>query len=254
MLELTSAGYTIALVSAGMTLLSTLVRNAVLDKGKLREQKEKLKHHQAQIKEAQKKKDMKGMQHHQQQMMEVSMEQMRSGMKPMLFTLIPFILVFQWMGGAYGDIGSLHNVTITALVPEGIMLAGLSATGDHVVDGGAVTWNFTKLESQYAGEVNMTVESDSPPQGGLAPRVTVGYTTHEMNAESYEAGAKAGFLDATAAPATVEGNKAVYIITYSNTASYKVASLLGWDLGWFGWYFIASFASSMIFNKLLGNT
>lgn len=254
MLELTSAGYTIALVSVGMTLLSTLVRNAVLDKGKLKEQKEKLKHHQEQMKEAQKKKDMKGMQHHQQQMLEVSMEQMRHGMKPMLFTLIPFILVFQWMGGNFGDIGNLHNVTITALVPDGVKLADLSATGDHSVMGNTVSWNFTKLESQYTGEVNMTVTSDSPPQRDLPPRVTVSYTTHEVKAESYEAGTGTGSLDVKAGPPETEGNKAVYSITYANTSSYKVASVLGWELGWFGWYFIASFASSMIFNKLIGNT
>ena len=50
------------------------------------------------------------------------------------------------------------------------------------------------------------------------------------------------------------GEKFEYKIDYSNNAPYKVASVLGYDLGWLGWYIVCSMVISLTLNKALGIT
>lgn len=110
MIEITDAGYIIAAISMGLATMSSLVRRAVLDQEKLKENKEKLKEHQATLKEASKKGDTKRMQKAQEQMMELSMEQMKQSFKPLMFTFIPFILVFGWLRDQYSQIGDVATI------------------------------------------------------------------------------------------------------------------------------------------------
>jgi uncharacterized membrane protein (DUF106 family) len=256
-LDLTSAGYSIGLISAGLTLLAALVRSAVLDKEKLKEHKEKLKHHQEKAKEAQKKKDLQGMQHHQQQMMELSMEQMQHAMKPMLFTIIPFILVFNWMGANYGDIGNLHNVTIIDKLPQGSTYTAVNASHNGTYSSGenTIRWTFPKVVSGEKGELNASLEAGSLNGQKFTHEIEVEYTTHNGTAVTSARWEKGeSLLKVTPTKESTEANKIGYSILYENTDSYRVATVLGHDFGWFGWYFISSFISSMIFNKIVGNT
>ncbi|MBD3260848.1 MAG: DUF106 domain-containing protein, partial [Candidatus Altiarchaeales archaeon] len=102
MIELTPEGQTVALVAVGLATMSTFVRSAVLDKEKLAQQKQEIKQHQEKLKQAQKNKDTKGMQKSQEALMQVMGEQMKHSFKPMIYTIIPFILVFGWLRDNFG--------------------------------------------------------------------------------------------------------------------------------------------------------
>ena len=110
MIEITNAGYEIALISFGIVFLSSLVRRIVLDQEKLKESKEKIKEHQQVMRDASKTGDMKKMQKAQETMMELSMEQLRESFKPMIFTLIPIMLIFGWIRDQYGAIENVVTI------------------------------------------------------------------------------------------------------------------------------------------------
>ncbi|VVB55323.1 Uncharacterised protein [uncultured archaeon] len=105
MITVTYDGYIIALISACLSLMSGLVRRAVLDIDKIKLNKEKLKAHQQAIKDASKAGDKKKLNHAQSQMMELTMESMKDNMKPMLFTIIPFMVIFGWLKQNYDGVG-----------------------------------------------------------------------------------------------------------------------------------------------------
>jgi len=258
--DLTWAGQMIGLISVGMTLLASLVRHAVLDKATLKEQKEKMKYHQEQIKHAQKNNDIKGMQTHQQRLMEVTMEQMRQGMKPMLFTLIPFIIVFNWMSGAYGGLGEIRNATVTAVIPSHVDVESVvfNTNGSYVDYSHSLVWRIAKIEALASGEFNATlkVKGDVGPYSDIS-KLSAEYTLSNGSVVSSVAAADGlvgPYLNLEAAPPVIGGGSVSYVVRYSNLDSYRVATVFGYDLGWFGWYFICSFVSSIAFNKLFGNT
>jgi uncharacterized membrane protein (DUF106 family) len=269
-LDLTSAGQMIGLISVGLTLVSTLVRNAVLNKEKLKEQKEKLKHHQAMMKEAQKKKDMKGMQHHQQQMMEVSMEQMRHGMKPMLFTTIPFLIVFGWMSSSYNAIGFLENTTLIDPLPSGMDVVSIQSIPNttYMLADGAIVWRLGNLTHPWdwsrfgwypEGHLDVAVKAKGAPEAVAGGPIRAGYVAFHVNgsATRVETGGDPEaniWLNVTRSQPAVSGETVTYRIDYENLNTYYVVTLFGVGLGWLRWYILCSFVSSMVFNKVLGNT
>ncbi|MFH1403070.1 MAG: EMC3/TMCO1 family protein [Candidatus Altiarchaeota archaeon] len=115
MIELTHDGVIIGIISIAMSLMSTLVRSATIDKEKFREQKEQIKEHQMKIKEAQKNKDLKTMKKSQQHLSELMMDQMKHSFKPMLYTMVPFLIVFGWLRNNYAQVGMV--VTFPYMLP-----------------------------------------------------------------------------------------------------------------------------------------
>lgn len=107
MIELTADAQTIGLISFGLSLVGGIVRHIVLDKDMLKEHKSKMKDIKDKMKEAQKNQDVKGMQKHQSDLMSLTMEQMKHSFKPMIFTMVPFILVFKWLRDTYGAAGTV---------------------------------------------------------------------------------------------------------------------------------------------------
>ncbi|HHQ45082.1 MAG TPA: DUF106 domain-containing protein [Candidatus Altiarchaeales archaeon] len=100
----------IGFVGMGLAAMSSFVRMAVLDREMLQEHKKKIKDKQEKIKQAQKNKDMKGMQEHQSELMSLMGAQMKQSFKPMIFTFIPFIIVFQWLRGNFADVGPVVKI------------------------------------------------------------------------------------------------------------------------------------------------
>jgi len=109
-ISISPAGETIALVSIGLAVMSTLVRRAVIDREKFEEQKKKLKEHQKTVKEATKAGDTKRAQKAQEELMTLTMAQMKHSFKPMIFTIIPFLMVFNWLRGEYGSAGVIATL------------------------------------------------------------------------------------------------------------------------------------------------
>ncbi|RLI91520.1 MAG: hypothetical protein DRO89_03835 [Candidatus Altiarchaeales archaeon] len=110
MIEITEAGYIIALISIGLAIMSALVRKAVLDQDKMRETKEKLKKYQEEMKKATKSGDTKRLQKSQAEMMKLTMENLKHSFRPTLITFVPFILVFTWLKDQYGSAGTVVSL------------------------------------------------------------------------------------------------------------------------------------------------
>lgn len=110
MISITSAGYTIAFISILLSVMSTLVRRATIDPKKMKESREKMKEHQKVLKEAQKKGDMKKLASAQEDFGKLMMDQMKMSFKPLIITLIPFFLVFNWLREQYDTIGTVATV------------------------------------------------------------------------------------------------------------------------------------------------
>lgn len=102
-----NAFWTIMFISMCISIVSSLVRKATIDVDRLRECKEDIKKHQTIMKEATKKGHTKKAVKSQEELTKLMMEQMKHSFKPMMITFIPFILIFTWLRGNYGDMGSL---------------------------------------------------------------------------------------------------------------------------------------------------
>jgi uncharacterized membrane protein (DUF106 family) len=110
MISITPAGETIALVSIGLSIMSALVRRAVLDMDKMNEMKQQMKKHQETLKQATKSGEKKKAQKAQEELMKLTMENMKHSFKPMIITFIPFILIFYWLRDQYGNVGEVANL------------------------------------------------------------------------------------------------------------------------------------------------
>jgi len=104
------SGLVISAISGGLALLSSLIRMAVLDMEKMKDIKERLKEQQKIIKEATKKGQIKKAQKAQEELMKLTIENLKHGMKPMIYTIIPFILIFGWLKGEYGNAGTVATL------------------------------------------------------------------------------------------------------------------------------------------------
>ncbi|MEA3255669.1 MAG: DUF2208 family protein [Candidatus Altiarchaeota archaeon] len=107
MITITPDAWTIVFISLCVSIISSLVRKATLDVDRLRECKEEIKKHQDIMKDASKKGHTKKAVKSQEELTKLMMEQMKHSFKPMMITFIPIILIFTWLRGNYGDIGSV---------------------------------------------------------------------------------------------------------------------------------------------------
>jgi len=86
--------YFVSLVIAALT---TAVTARVIDQEEMKHNKEMLKEFQERLRKAREKGDEKRMKKISEEMMEVQAEVMKNSFKPMLYTLIPIIVVFSWL-------------------------------------------------------------------------------------------------------------------------------------------------------------
>ena len=107
---ITQYGVMIALISLGLSVMSTAARIIVLGKHAMKEMKERMKQHQQDLKDATKSGDKKKAQQAQDDLMKLTMENMKHSFKPMIITFIPFILVFGWLKTQYESVGQVANI------------------------------------------------------------------------------------------------------------------------------------------------
>ena len=111
MINITPAGYEISLISLGITIVSSLVRRAVVDMDKLTETKKQMKEHQQSLAKLTKAGgDPKKIQEINEKMIALTMENLKHSFRPMLITLIPFIILFRWIRTQYSPIGIVSTV------------------------------------------------------------------------------------------------------------------------------------------------
>jgi uncharacterized membrane protein (DUF106 family) len=94
-----NAVLSMVIVSALVTLVSTLVTKWLTNQEHLKSLKERQKQIQKDLKTC--KPGEKRFEELQSEMLQISMTMMKSSFKPMFVTLVPFILLFSWLRGIY---------------------------------------------------------------------------------------------------------------------------------------------------------
>lgn len=257
MIELTQAGWEVIGISLALTVVSSIIRKFTIDKEKMDAAKEKMNHHKGMMEKAKKANDIKGVQKHQAHMMEATMDNLKAGMKPMLYTFIPIILIFSHMGSSYGDMGKVYNVSIIDFMPQRGGINSVYATDNGTVsqDGKSVMWKIQQIDAEMKGSYNVSFSFDYKLVTDVHD-FSVEYVDGDGISKKYD------FKQGVDNPESVVkvrqssisglGNKAFYTIDYENSNSWKVSEIFGYPLGWLGTYLLTSIFSSMILNKILG--
>ena len=252
MIEITTDGQVILLIGLAVTLMSSLVTRTFVDRDKMKKLREEMKQHQEKIKEATKSKDTKSMQKHQEGFMKLTMEQMSYSFKPMLITLIPILLIFGWIRTSYGDIGSVHNVTLE--LPLLIAMSKdiyISNNGSFNPQDNKVIWDLGTIPAGSKGNVRLRLQNYSTSEdvsGGIIAKYTLKNGTYaQVDENSNNVNPILIFNK------SIQRDKNIYNldVNYWNSASDHVVVLLGYKFGWLGWYIISAMIISMILNKLL---
>lgn len=288
MISITLDGWIIVFISIGIAIASSLVRKATLDMEKLKESKEKIKEHQKIIKEATKKGHTKKAMKSQEEMTKLMMENFRHSMKPMMITIIPFILVFGWLAGTYGDIRPAENVIIVDILPSDIKYLDVNATdnGTFNDEDNIITWfiGTVHTDSTEKVSVNLTVNPSISDKDSFH-NIAILYYTEKDGTKGPTV-----FSNLTepieGAVMTIEkeyketelNNEISYDIIYRNIALHNVVEFplkvyidipiplpsitkigenfriyfnINNGFGWLMWYILCSLISSLILNKLM---
>ncbi|MFH1834689.1 MAG: EMC3/TMCO1 family protein [Methanobacteriota archaeon] len=249
---ITEAGRNIALISLGIVSLSTTVRYFTIDREKVKEGQKRIKEHQKKLKEAQKAGDSNKMKKHQQDMMAETMESFKHNMKPMVFTLIPLLLIFGWMRGTYGEYGVASEVQLIEYHPQDLEILSISSSGKIFRDESFVLWSLGNISGGKSGALTVSAKGRPPDELLKSNSFKLTYLgsdnqTHEFSGN--EIIDEESILTVKRQDFVQSGNEVSYKIKYENKKF--IVQLGSYKLGWFGWYIIISIASSTILNKFL---
>ncbi len=92
---------TIILISVILTLISTLITKWLTDQEHLKELKERQKELQKELKNC---KDVNLMKEIEAEILKITGMMMKSSFKPMLITIIPFLILFYWLKNVYNPL------------------------------------------------------------------------------------------------------------------------------------------------------
>jgi len=250
---ITEAARNIALISFGVVLLSTLVRYFTLDREKFKATQKRSKEHQEKLKEAQKSGDTKRRKKHQENLLKETMENMKHGMKPMMFTMIPILLIFGWMQGTYSSYGSALDIVLYDAYPkDAAEFVSASENGVILQDADSVRWNLGNISGGASGTLTVKLRSTLPEDKlREASNITLSYRTQDNRTVSLSGNAiTQGDSILTVSRSDYRQNSGTleYSLTYKN--NNFIVKFGSQTFGWLGWYIIISFASSIILNKL----
>jgi uncharacterized membrane protein (DUF106 family) len=109
----------IALIALGISIIYQIVYEFTTDRKKVTEMKSRMKNIREELKGM--KPGSKAYNSKQSKMLDVNMDMMKLTMKPTMFTMIPFLLVFSVLRGAYATTGVLIPVpAFLSWIPLGI--------------------------------------------------------------------------------------------------------------------------------------
>ncbi|MDD5112304.1 MAG: EMC3/TMCO1 family protein [Candidatus Altiarchaeota archaeon] len=246
-LTVSEGGLVITVVSIGLAVMSTLVRKKVLDQEKLKSQREEMKELNKKVKEAQKAGDNKAFSEHSSRLMELSGDAMKQQFKPMIFTLIPFLLVFNWMRGSYDH--TISEVVIADTIPAGVSIREVNFSGNGIYNdtAGMLIWKPGIISpGNYS---TLTAEFDPGGNGDFNGPASMYYKTSDGTLQQPLNSNATG--DFTFLKTAESVNDRIKIsLFYNNTKSNIVAAVGGFELGWLGWYILTSMAASMTLNKI----
>lgn len=224
--------WAIALIAFILSLFSVFATKVMTDQKKMKSHREELKKMQKKLREASKKDPKKAMKM-QAEMMEVNMVVMKESFKPMLLTLIPFLLVFGWLNASFSfvPIAAGDTFTVSAEVVDGIDVVSLEVLPSESIN---VTNNSVSVIDNIA-----TFELI-----GSAGEYTLQYTADNQTVEQDL------LIGKTYAVPEKKQDSPVFKTTTINNEDVKV-HIFKWDVGWFWGYIIFSLLFSIILRKLL---
>jgi uncharacterized membrane protein (DUF106 family) len=112
--------FAILLLATVLALISTLLQKYLTDQAKMRRLKDDTKKYQEQMKKL--RDDPEKLMKVQQKVMPIQMELMKESFKPLLVSLIPFLLVFFWLSNhfAFHPVEPGQPFTVSATFEEGV--------------------------------------------------------------------------------------------------------------------------------------
>ncbi len=217
-----------------VTLGVTLVQKYKTDQRRLRELKALQKRHQQRIREAAR--DPEKLVKLQQEQMAYTLEMFRHSFKPLLYTLLPLLIVFGWMQShlAFQPIMPGEEFSVSVELAEG---ASGQVSLSVVPEGLSIIGN-----------------ASQPAAPLLSWRLRGGagwYTLRfSLDGESVEKEVLVGRGGALSASESYEGLFHRVTVGYEPIRPLGSFSLFGWRPGWFGTYVLLSFLFSILFRKL----
>jgi len=115
-------------ISIVLSIIVTLIYKYATDQAVMKELKGQLKKYQQQMKES--KDDMQKLNEIQKKSMAVNMKYMKQSFKPMIITMIPFIIIFWWLRSIYTDV---VVIPLSFHVPLSALATGLGWIGTYII-------------------------------------------------------------------------------------------------------------------------
>lgn len=232
--------FAIVLVSLVLSIAITLIYKFTTDQSQMKTLRDNLKKHQDEMKKHRDNPDK--LMKIQSKAMSANMEYMKLSMKPTLFTIIPIMIIFAWLGAHFGfepilpgeefkikaEVEEAYSGMVELIVPEGLTLLSNNATQPI---NGLSNWKLKGEEGVYL----VTIKADNWEQ---QKKLIVSNINYETPEQEYKEGA--------IKKVTVGNTK---IQPFHGTPIEKVPWI--GNFGWLGTYIIFSLIFSMSLRKAM---
>ncbi len=231
---------TIIGVSLAITIVSTLAAKYTTDQKRIKQLKERSNELRKDLRNKEIQEDKEKFAKLFSESNAINLEMMRNSMRPMLFTMLPILIVFAWLSGhlAYEPIqpGDIINLTVFT-IPEHSAPITLTAGSNIQI------LNSNSTKTPQNGQTNWLAKADR--DGRYILKITSGTNFEEIpvlvtNLQEYESTSK-------------EGKPPFQSITLNMKKLTPLGnlSLFGWKPGWLAIYFITSIVFNIIFRKVM---
>jgi uncharacterized membrane protein (DUF106 family) len=229
----------IIILATILALVSTLLQKYLTDQAKMRRLRDDTKKYQEQMKKV--KDDPAKMMKIQEKIMPIQIDLMKESFKPLLVTLIPFLLVFFWLSNhfAYHQIQPDQPFTVSATFEEGVGGEATLSSPTLKIE------NPTQAIQQRDGDDGIGKWIVTGPEGehelvlSLGP-INVSRTVLVTKERMYETPIMP--RRGTVTSFNVENEKLVPLGGFN---------IFGWHPGWIFYYIIFSIPLSLLLKKLL---
>jgi uncharacterized membrane protein (DUF106 family) len=228
----------IIILATLLALISTLLQKYLTDQAKMKRLRDDTKKYQEQMKKLRQKPEE--MMKVQQKVLPIQMELMKESFKPLLVTLIPFLLIFFWLSNhfAYHQIQPNQPFVVSATFEEGI-------TGNATLSGEGL-------------------QIEQPTQA-VQQKDDEGYAKWVVKGPPGEHKLDLSFAGATISRDVLISNDRIYetpimpkrgTVTAFNIENKKLEPLgnfniFGWHPGWIFYYIVLSIPLSLLLKKVL---
>jgi len=264
-----SAGIIIFVIAIVLGIISSLITKYTMGKD-VKEIREKQKLINAELKEAIKRNDIKRAKELQKELINSSLSSMKFSLKPMLITLVPFLLVFAWMAGEYGNLESVNfemwidNPNFADFNcpphPEKNIYCNSSYFNGTLHPGEKIDFSVITTPNPSLDKTIVNIKGHAYTKNAdgnvmsyelSAETITVLNGTKEKNPyyknEKVEVEITPKFLSEE----SPSGKAVTYNFQLSNNLSGSVVTIFGINLSWLVWYLIIAIPFSFIAGRLL---